>query len=206
LGNPPDTATEAGDPRNPNTGPGDQQPVGTETVDEQDPSTRASNLQATGTVDSTQNLTNEQEMEEQVTTRPTSTTTTTANSTINSTSITSAGPTTITATINLTGPTPITTTTITKMGVAKITTNTTPFMTIDTDTEEESTKDPTVSTRKWITQRIPDRPKKQSSLCRTLNICLYISLYIYMHILILGILCFFISFSFILLCSTTRTS
>jgi hypothetical protein len=58
-----------------------------------DPSTRVSNLQATGTADSTQNPMNEQETEEQVTTHPTSTMTTMANSTINSTSPTSMGPT-----------------------------------------------------------------------------------------------------------------
>ena len=128
--------------RDPNVGTGDQQPIGTETVDDQDPSTRANSLQAPATEEGTQNPTNEWESEEKATTHPTSTTTTTANSTFNSTSITSTGPTTITSTLNLTGAIPNTTTTITMTGVTKITTDTTPFITIDTDTEEESAKEP----------------------------------------------------------------
>jgi hypothetical protein len=128
---------------------------------------------------------NEKEIEEQVTTCPTSTTTTTANSTINSTSITSMRPTTstITTTIDLTGNTPITATTIVTTGVTTINTNTTPFISIDTDTEEECTKEPNSKHQKT------DHPGDTGSASETkqfyvapLNICLYISLYIYTYI------------------------
>jgi hypothetical protein len=92
--------------------------------------------------DSIQNPTNEQGMEEQVANHPTSTTITTASTTINSSSITSTGPTTISTTIDITGPTPVTTTAVTTMGVTTITTNTTPIISIDSDTEEEGTTEP----------------------------------------------------------------
>jgi hypothetical protein len=139
-------ATSAGSEgeRDPNPVVGDQQPVGTVAVVNKEPSTEVGDLPAPDIVSSTPNTTINWDVEHQVITRPTptSTTTTTGNNTFNSTSIISTGPTTITTTINLTGPTPVTTTTIRTTGTTTVTTDTTPFITVDTDTEEESTKEP----------------------------------------------------------------
>jgi hypothetical protein len=137
-GDPQPTNTGTERERDPNPVAGDQ---GTGMVDNQDPSTGADELPTPGIQDGGQKPMNEQEAEAQVTTRPTSTTTTTASSTFNSSSIFSTGPTTITTTIDLTGPIPFTTTTICTTGTTTITTDTTPFITIDIDTEEESTKE-----------------------------------------------------------------
>ena len=143
-----------GDPQAPNTGSGrerdpdpvvaNQQPAGTVAVVNQEPRTEVGNLPTPDVVASTRNPAVDWNVEHQVITRPTptSTTTTTGNNTFNSTSIISTGPTTITTTIDLTGPTPVTTTTIRTKGTTTVTTDTTPFITIDTDTEEESTKEP----------------------------------------------------------------
>jgi hypothetical protein len=110
-----------------------------ESVGQQDQGIGISNLRAAGSqTDGIPNPANEQGTEEHVANRPTSTTTTTANTNINSTSITSTGPTTITTTIDITGPTPVTTTTITTTGVTMITTNNTPIITIDSGTDEEA--------------------------------------------------------------------
>jgi hypothetical protein len=142
-GDPQTTSTGAVRERDPNPVAGDQQPIGTEML-----GMGVNKLPAPGTEEGVQNPTGKQKAEVQVTSRPTLTTTTTASSTFNSTSIISMGPTTITTTITLAGPTPITTTTIRTTGVTTITTDMTPFITINTDTDEESTTEPDIKHQK----------------------------------------------------------
>jgi hypothetical protein len=103
----------------------------------------------------TQNPTNKPATEEIIDNCPTATTTTTAGYTLNSTSITTTGPTTITTMLDLTaGPVPTTTTSIAITGVTTISTNTNPFPTVDSILKKRILPNPIVNVRRWIVLRI----------------------------------------------------